>query len=163
MNEHKGVTAPRVYTKPLRRLTEKTSLGFAAIEYSKTVLHKELYPWQEWALIHSLEIVGNLAKDWHFRYRTVLFLISRQNGKTVLSEVIASFFLNVLQVESIFGTSLSLDKAEEVWEAVIRDQETLPELSADIDRVSGTNGNKRLILSENHQKKQIPAFSIKQC
>lgn len=153
MSEHKGVTAPRVYTKPLRRLTEKTSLGFAAIEYSKTVLHKELYPWQEWALIHSLEIVGSLAKEWHFRYRTVLFLISRQNGKTVLSEVIASFFLNVLQVESIFGTSLSLDKAEEVWEAVIRDQETIPELAADIDRVSRTNGNKRLILSDNRQYK----------
>lgn len=153
MSEHKGVTAPRVYTKPLRRLTEKTSLGFAAIEYSKTVLHKELYPWQEWALIHSLEIVGSLAKEWHFRYRTVLFLISRQNGKTVLSEVIASFFMNVLQVESIFGTSLSLDKAEEVWEAVIRDQETIPELAADIDRVSRTNGNKRLILSDNRQYK----------
>lgn len=153
MKELKGSTAPRVYTKPLRRLTENTSLGFAAIEYANKVLKKELYPWQEWALIHSLEIVGSLTKEWHFRYRTVLFLISRQNGKTVLSEVIASFFLNVLQVESIFGTSLSLDKAEEVWEAVIRDQEKLPELSADIDRVSRTNGNKRLILTENRQYK----------
>lgn len=153
MSEHKGVTAPRVYTKPLRRLTEKTSLGFAAIEYSKTVLHKELYPWQEWALIHSLEIVGSLAKEWHFRYRTVLFLISRQNGKTVLSEVIASFFLNVLQVESVFGTSLSADKAEEVWEAVIKDQQDIPELSLEIDRVSRGNGNKRLILTENRQYK----------
>lgn len=148
-----GVTTPRVYTHELRKLTEKTSLGFLCIEYAKDVLRKQLYPWQEWALIHSLEIIGDLDGDWQFRYRTVLFLISRQNGKTVLSEVIASFFLNVLQVDSVFGTSLSLDKAEEVWEAVINDQETIPELSSSIDRVSRTNGNKRLILTGLRQYK----------
>lgn len=149
----RGVTQPRIFTPPLRELTEETSLGYAAIEYANTVLGKSLYPWQEWALIHALEIKGNLDTEWSFRYRTILFLISRQNGKTVLSEVIASFFLNVLCVDSVFGTSLSLDKAEEVWEAVINDQENVPELSADIDRVSRTNGNKRLILTGLRQYK----------
>ena len=120
-----GKTEPRIWTPPLRELTPETSLGFACVEYARTVLHKNLYPWQEWALIHAFEIVGKLGGDWKFRFRTVLFLISRQNGKTVLSEVIASFFLNVLCVDSIFGTSLSLDKAEEVWEAVVQDQETI--------------------------------------
>lgn len=148
-----GVTEPRVFTEPLRELTPETSLGYACIEYAGKVLKKTLYPWQEWALIHSLEITGELGGDWKFRFRTVLFLISRQNGKTVLSEVIASFFLNVLGVENVFGTSLSLDKAEEVWEAVINDQETIPELKADIERVSRTNGNKRLILSGMRQYK----------
>ena len=148
-----GVTTPRIFTPELRELTEETSLGFACIEYARDVLRKKLYPWQEWALIHSLEIIGRLDAEWHFRFRTVLFLISRQNGKTVLSEVIASFFLNVLQVDAVFGTSLSLDKAEEVWEAVINDQESIPELSGDIDRVSRTNGNKRLILTGLRQYK----------
>lgn len=148
-----GYTEPRIYTKPIAELTENNSLGYVAIEYAEKVLRKELYPWQKFALIHSLEAVGDLENEWHFRYRTVLFLISRQNGKTVLSEVLASFFMNMLGVESIFGTSLSLDKAEEVWEAVIRDQEDIPELSADIERVSRTNGNKRLILTENRQYK----------
>lgn len=143
----KGVTEPRLYTPELRPLTEETSLGFACIEYANTVLKKTLYPWQEWALIHSLEIVGDISTSWHFRYRTVLFLISRQNGKTVLSEVLASFFLNVLMVQDVFGTSLSLEKAEEVWEAVINDQESFPELSEDIERISRTNGKKRLELS----------------
>ena len=149
----KGVTEARVFTPELRPLTPETSLGFACIEYAETVLKKELYPWQKWALIHALEIVGDLEAGWKFRFRTILFLISRQNGKTVLSEVLASFFMNVLCVESIFGTSLSLDKAEEVWEAVINDQEAHPELSADIDRVSRTNGNKRLILNGGRQYK----------
>lgn len=142
----KGITEPRLYTRELRQLTEETSLGYACIEYAKMILRKELYPWQEWALIHALEIVGELSGEWRFRYRTVLFLISRQNGKTVLSEVLASFFLNVLMVQNIFGTSLSLEKAEEVWEAVCNDQETYPELSADIVRISRTNGKKRIDL-----------------
>ena len=148
-----GVTEARLYTPPLRKLTPATSLGFAIIDYAKNVLNKCLYPWQEWALIHSLEIVGSFKSEWHFRFRTNLILVSRQNGKTVLSEVIASFFLNVLGVESIFGTSLSLDKAEEVWEAVIRDQEDIPMLNGEIDRVSRTNGNKRLVLKDNRQYK----------
>lgn len=148
-----GYTEPRLYTPPLRELTEETSLGFLAVKYAETVLGKKLYPWQKWSLIHALEIIGDLQKEWKFRYRVLLFLISRQNGKTVLSEIIASFFLNVLQVQSVFGTSLSLDKAEEVWEAVIADQESIPELSAEIDRVSRTNGNKRLILSGGRQYK----------
>ena len=136
-----GVTEPRIYTSPLRELTEDTTLGYAAIEYAETVLKKNLYPWQKWALIHMLEIVGELGKDWHFRFRIAVIMVSRQCGKTVLSEVIASFFLNVLCVDSVFGTSLSLDKAEEVWEAVINDQESIPELRSGIDRVSRTNGN----------------------
>ena len=149
----KGKTTPRIYTPPKRRLTKDTSLGYAAIEYARSVLGKKLYPWQEWALIHLLEINGSLKGVWSFRYRTLLVLISRQNGKTVLSEVIASFFLNVLGVDAVFGTSLSLEKAEEVWEAVINDQQTIPELSGEIDKVSRTNGNKRLILTGLRQYK----------
>ena len=148
-----GKTEPRLFTPPLRELTPETSLGFAAIEYARDVMGKVLYPWQAFALIHILEIIGSLDGEWTFRFRTVLIMVSRQNGKTVLSEVIASFFLNVLCVDSIFGTSLSLDKAEEVWEAVINDQESIPELSAEIDRVSRTNGNKRLILTGLRQYK----------
>ena len=148
-----GKTEPRIWTPPLRELTPDTSLGFACVEYARTVLHKTLYPWQEWALIHALEITGDLGGDWLFRFRTVLFLISRQNGKTVLSEVIASFFLNVLCVDSIFGTSLSLDKAEEVWEAVVQDQESVPELSAELQRVGRTNGSKKLVLTGLRQYK----------
>ena len=148
-----GKTIPRIYTPPLRKLTEETSLGYACIEYARTVLNKNLYPWQEWALIHGLEIKGDLDGGWKFRFRTVLYLISRQNGKAVLSEVLASFFLNVLCVDSIFGTSLSLDKAEEVWEAVVQDQESIPELSADLQRVGRTNGSKKLVLTGLRQYK----------
>lgn len=142
----KGSTRPRIYTKPLRKLGKTSSLGYAMIEYANNELKKELYPWQEWALIHAFEITGALNKSWGFRFRTIVFLVSRQNGKTVLSEVIASFFINVLGVPNIFGTSLSLEKAEEVWEAVIKDQEDGPALSKKIDYVARRNGGKKLVL-----------------
>lgn len=148
-----GKTVPRIFTPPLRELTEQTSLGFACVAYAREVLKKILYPWQEWALIHMMEITGELGGEWQFRFRTVLFLISRQNGKTVLSEVIASFFLNVLCVDSVFGTSLSLDKAEEVWEAVVQDQESIPSLKSELQRVGRTNGSKKLVLTGLRQYK----------
>ena len=143
----KGVTEPRIYTPPLRELTEETSLGFLCIEYAENILGEQLYKWQKWALIHALEVEGDLSKEWRFRFRNVLIMVARQNGKTKLSYLIASFFMNVLEVKNIFGTSLSLDKAEEVWEEVIRVQESHAELAMKIDRVSRTNGNKRLILT----------------
>jgi len=141
-----GKTEPRLYTPPLRALTEDTSLGFLCIKYAEETLKETLYPWQKWALIHALEIVGDLLGNWRFRYRTVLFMIARQNGKTKLSYIIASFFMNVLEVENVFGTSLSLDKAEEVWEAVIEAQESSAELKKEVKQVARTNGNKRLVL-----------------
>lgn len=143
----KGKTEPRIYTPPLRKLTKETSLGFAAIEYAKTILEMELYPWQEWALIHALEITGDLEGSWLFRYRSILFMVSRQQGKTMLSKIIASFFLNVLGVKAVFGTSLSMEKAEEVWEAVIAEQERHDALSRDIETIARRNGGKKLVLS----------------
>lgn len=144
-----GKEIPRIYTPPLRELSVETSLGYAAISYAEDILGMELYPWQRWALIHSLEVTGDLKKPgaWRFRFRTVFFMLSRQNGKTELSKVIASFFLNVLGVDAVFGTSLSMDKAEEVWEAVIQEQETHPDLARDIQAVARRNGGKKLILT----------------
>ena len=143
----RGKTEPRIFTPPLRKLTKNTSLGFACIEYANEILGMELYPFQEWLLIHILEIIGDLKTEWRFRFRTVLVMISRQNGKTEISKVIASFFLNVLGVKAVFGTSLSMDKAEEVWEGVITEQEKHPELSREIQQVARRNGGKKLVLT----------------
>lgn len=143
-----GKTEPRLFTPPLRELTPESSLGYAAIAYANEILEMKLYPWQEWALIHALEVTGDLnSPDWRFRFRTVFFMVSRQNGKTELSKVIASFFLNFLRVEAVFGTSLSMDKAEEVWEAVIQEQESHADLAQDIQQVARRNGGKRLVLT----------------
>ena len=150
MKQVLGKTEPRIWTKPLRKLTPKTTLGYSAIQYAVTVMNMTLDPWEEWALIHILEIVGNLETgNWRFRFRTVVVEVARQNGKTTLSKIIASYFLNVLGVQSIFGTSLSLEKAEEVWDAVVLEQESNPLLVGEIDTVARRNGGKKLILKGN--------------
>lgn len=154
MEQVLGKKEPRIWTRPLRRLTPKTTLGYSAIEYAVSILHMTLYPWQEWALIHMLEIVGDLGTaNWRFRYRTVVIEVARQNGKTQLSKIIASYFQNVLGVESIFGTSLSLDKAEEVWDAVVFEQESNPVLSGEIEIIARKNGGKKLVLTGNRTYK----------
>ena len=142
----KGVTEARLYTEPARKLSPKTSLGFCMVEYAETILGKKLYPWQKWFLEHAFEIDGDIEKEWSFRYRVILLEVARQNGKTTIGEVIASFFMNVLEVPNIFGTSLSLEKAEEVWEAVIKDQEDSKSLAKRIDYVARRNGGKKLVL-----------------
>ena len=98
----KGKTEPRIWTAPLRELTAETSLGFAAIEYAKTILEMDLYPWQEWALIHELEIVGDLGGEWRFRYRTVVNMVSRQNGKTYWFKLLGLFVKGLF----LFGNSV---------------------------------------------------------
>ena len=154
MEQVLGKKEPRIWTRPLRRLTPKTTLGYSAIEYAVNILHMTLYPWQEWALIHMLEIIGDLGTaNWRFRYRTVVIEVARQNGKTQLSKIIASYFQNVLGVESIFGTSLSLDKAEEVWDAVVFEQENNPVLSGEIEVIARKNGGKKLVLTGNRTYK----------
>lgn len=141
-----GKTEPRIYTPPLRKLTEKTSLGFACIDYATDILKVKLYEWQKWALIHCLEIIGDLEAEWHFRFRTILLLVARQNGKTVLSAVIASFFMNVLQIKRVLGVSLSVDKAIETLRATIAYQESVLCLSQDIQHISKALGNNKMIL-----------------
>lgn len=141
-----GETEARLFTPPKRKLTANTSLGFAMIEYATDVLKLHLYPWQEWALIHMFEIEGDLEVKWNFRFRLILLLVARQNGKTVLSKVIASFFLNVLEVKNVLGTSLSVDKSLEVLNDVIDLQETIPSLNEEIEKVVRANGGNKLIL-----------------
>lgn len=149
----RGFTEPRIYTPPLRELTENTSLGFLCIAFARDVLGRTLYPWQEWLLVHMLEIVDVPVSDefplgWRLRFRVVLVLVARQNGKTTISEVVVEFFLFILKVLTVVGTSLSLDKAEETWENVVADVESIDELAGEMSRKPRrTNGKYKLYLS----------------
>lgn len=82
-----GSRTPRVWTPPLRELKPDvldddgniiepaTSLGFDVIEWARESLKVDLLPWQEWLLIHALELLPN----GRLRFRTVLVLVARQN------------------------------------------------------------------------------------
>ncbi|MEF2735647.1 MAG: terminase, partial [Bifidobacterium choerinum] len=82
--EH-GITEPRLWTKPLRPLTRETSLGFEVIDFAEQILGIRLYPWQKWLLIHALELLNDGIT---YRFRRIIVLVGRQNGKTLLVQVL---------------------------------------------------------------------------
>lgn len=142
----RGVTEPRVWTPPLRELTPDTTLGYACIEFSRDVLGIEPLPWQAWLLVHALEVVGDFDGDWRLRFRVVLVLVARQNGKTYVSMLLSLFFLYVLGVSLILGTAQDLAQAEETWEAALNAARDNWELAAEIEKVLQGKGSKELRL-----------------
>lgn len=147
----KGKETPRIYTKSKRRLTPDTTLGFDMVEFAKNVLGVELLPWQEWLLIHAFEIEGEFPDKWRFRFRTIVVLVGRQNGKTTLGMVISLYFLYVLGVALILGTAQDVSTAEDTWQAVVDMAQSDPDLAAEIEHVWQTNGAKRLSLTRRRE------------
>lgn len=152
-----GSETPRIFTPPLRKLTPKTSAGFSAIEFAEHQMLMELFPWQKWLLIHALE----LLPDNSFRFRRVVVLVARQNGKSTVSQVLALWFLYVYGYELVLGTAQDLDTAEELWQGTVDLVEELdeddnpirPELLEMLERVVLTNGKKTLELTNGSRYK----------
>lgn len=136
-----GNTVPRVYTPPLRELNEETSLGFALIAFAQ-MLGVPLLPWQQWLAIHMLE----LLPSGKFRFRTVVLLVARQNGKSTFAQVLALFMMYIRDVPLVLSTAQNLDIAEEVWAGGIEMAQASDDLAPSIKHVSMVNGKKYLDL-----------------
>lgn len=150
-----GKEEPRIWTKPLRKLTRNTSLGFAFIDFCE-VLGVELLPWQKWLAIHALEIVTE-GKTWRFRYRYVVILISRQNGKTFFEVLLNIFFLYGLKSHLVLGTAQNLDTAVETFEDTVAQIEAVPELKEFLKKVNRGTGKRELLLDTGDRYKVIAA------
>ena len=133
-----GREEPRIFTPPLRRLTSRTSRGFECIAFAEEVLGIMLVPWQKWLLIHALEI----HDDGTFRFRTVVLLVARQNGKSTLMQVLSLWRMYVDAAPLVIGTAQNLDIAEEVWQGAVDMAEEIPELAAELDQVFKQPGKK---------------------
>ena len=142
-----GHEEPRVFTPPLRSLTPETSLGYDVIHFGEHVLHVTFLPWETWLLIHALEIIGSFDEDWYFRFRTVVVLVARQNGKTLVSTVLSLYFLYVLMVPLVMGIAQELDQAEEAWQAAVDAIEARQALRREVSSIKYGNSGKRLILT----------------
>lgn len=149
----RGSTTPRIYTPPLVTgppgpcgcgcaLTRATSKGFSAVDFATDVLGVELMPWQRWLFIHALE----LLPDGRFRFRTVLVLVARQNGKTTWVEIKNLWKMYILRVPLVIGTAQNLDISEESWDKAVEIVESVPDLAAEVAHVDKTNGKKALKL-----------------
>lgn len=144
-----GSETPRVFTPPLRELTPATSLGFSVIEFAEQVIELELFPWQKWLLIHALEQL----EDGSFRFKNIVVLVARQNGKSTLSIILSLYFMYVLGTGLVIGTAQDLDVAEEIWQGAVDIVEDTPELNDLKDRVVKVNGKKSLELKSGERYK----------
>jgi hypothetical protein len=162
-----GSTTPRLMTQPLVRgkkgpcgcgcaLTPATSLGFSLIKFAEDVVGAKLLPWQRWLAIHAFETVHRGGKR-VFRYRTILILVARQNGKTTFVELKNLWKMCVLQVPLIIGTAQKIDVAEESWQKALEIMESVPELAAELAEVSMQNGKKHFRLHNGARWKIEPA------
>lgn len=137
-----GSETPRLGTTPLRELTPETSLGFEAITFAEDVVGVTLLPWQRWWLVHALE----LRPDGSFRYRTVLTLVARQNGKTTLLKIVALYFMYLGRARTVLGAAQSLDIARESWQGAVELAEDNAELQPEVANVRRANGEQCLTL-----------------
>lgn len=133
----KGRIEPRLYTRPLRPLNRRTTRGYEVIDFARDVLGEPLTPWQEWFVIHALE----LNPDGTYRFRTVLLLVARQNGKTHVGKVIALWKLYVDGAKLLLGVGQDMSLAEEKWQACVDTIQLVPELVDELDVVRRKNGD----------------------
>jgi Phage Terminase len=139
-----GREEPRLWTAPLRPLTPSTSLGFEAIAFASDVLGVTLLPWQRWWLIHALELDADTGR---YRFRTVLTLVGRQQGKTTLLKIVALWAMFLGRADLVLGAAQSLDIARESWQGAVDLAEGTPDLSQEVATVRRANGELTLGLT----------------
>lgn len=133
-----GRTEPRLFTPPLVTgpagpcgcgcaLDETTSYGFDVAEFAE-LLGTPLDPWERLAVIHG----GELLPDGRPRFRKLLIIVARQQGKTLLCRVLTLFWLFVERWPMVLGTSTNLAYAKESWASVVQSAERTPELAGEV-------------------------------
>lgn len=149
----RGVTEPRLWTPPLRELTPETSYGYELIDFADAA-GAPLDPWQEFLATHS----GELMPDGQPRFRIVLVLVSRQQGKTHYGSTISSWWLTVdlpqyvnpvAKPPTVLGISSKRDYAKDAWNATRR-LLTLPYFDGEVPRGGIREANGEECISTKH-------------
>lgn len=112
LTELRGKTTPRLWTPPIaEEWTPETTMGFKWERFATEVLKRPPLPWQRWLWMHA----GELTPVGLPRFRIVLVIVGRQNGKTETPAILSGFWQFVERVPLILGTSSKLDYAKESW------------------------------------------------
>lgn len=142
--EPKGVVQPRIGTLPLRPLTPATTLGFKCVAFARDVLGMEPDPWQIEFLHRALEITA----DGKFRYRTILLLVSRQNGKSAVCRMLTAWMIATGRAETAVSTAQDLGIARDLWKEVAEKAfENNDRLRQMVGAIRRANGQEALELS----------------
>jgi hypothetical protein len=99
------LTPPRISPVSFKSLDYR--YGNALIAWAAEVLKVELMPWQQFLLREGL-----VRRNGKFRYRTLLAVVARQNGKSLLSAI------RILGGICLFGERFTLGSAHTRWVAL---------------------------------------------
>src|SRR6266436_3343390 len=145
-----GRTEPRIWTPPLVELTPATSYGFDLIEFGRLVVGIDLDPWEVWLSIHA----GELLADGRPRFRTVLALVARQNGKSTWARVLILYWMLLDLIDMppgsqpfILATSTDRSYAKKFWSATVELMQAHPLLRYEVGKVRLSIGEESLTSS----------------
>ena len=121
----RGSVLPRIWTPPLVTgppggcpcgcaLTNETSYGFRLIRFADMIG----WPFDEWQRFLAIH-VGELLPDGRPRFRTLLIIVARQNGKTVFARVLILFWMFVQRVGLTVATHLDRGEAKKSWQSTV--------------------------------------------
>jgi hypothetical protein len=157
-----GSTTPRLYRPPLAlgppgpcgcgcALTGRSSRGFEAVQFATDVLGVQLLPWQRWWLIHALETVPGSGPGTRLgrrlRFRVVLTLVARQQGKSTLLMVVSLYFMALRYARLVLGSAQALDIADECWRGALELAEESEALAPEVTKVIRGNGKTSFTLA----------------
>ncbi|QBP29666.1 terminase [Mycobacterium phage Typha] len=170
-DELKGHTKPRQYTPPLAvncnilinpdvgcpcgcGLHPETSWGFDCIDFLTEVMKWELLPYQKWLYIHALE-KGPGGEG--FRFKTLVILIARQNGKTQWLRGLGLWRLyldnrgritpDCPAAKTVVIAAQGLEYAESTLGEVVNEVKECPPLKREFLRHRQTNGKHAMLLT----------------
>jgi hypothetical protein len=150
-----GRTQPRLFTPPARRLTRRTTRGYEVAEFAD-IIGEPLLPWQDWLVKHALE----LNPDGTYRFRVILVLVARQNGKSSVKRTVSLWRMYLDDARYILGVAQDLALAREQWTLCQQAIHASPDLRAEWGGVRNVNGDERFWLAD-HAKYLIRAMNRK--
>lgn len=92
------------------------------------------------------------------RFSLALFLLSRQQGKTLVSKVVVEYFLFRLRVKEIMISAQDYNHANKLFEEIRDEVEGIPALRKKQSKVSNNNGNKYIKSTASGSMRPIGVF-----
>lgn len=143
-----GETEPQVSTPPLRAdlfTNTEASYGHAVVWFASEIVGTPLDPWEEHAVIRAGEYQADGITP---RFRKVLVIVARQNGKTYLVRILTLFWLFVEQWPMVFGMSTTSSMAKVQWDIVCRLAKRHEAFKDQVEKISQSKGEECLRTTE---------------
>jgi hypothetical protein len=117
------------------------------------MIGEPLLPWQQWLVKHGLE----LHPDGTYRFRTVLVLVARQNGKSSIKRVLSLWRLYMDRARLVLGVAQDVSLAREQWNTAMETIRACPDLADELGPVRRVNGDEWFRLNSTGGRYKIAA------